>query len=109
MTEAAYVLTKVHGVPRSTAVDALIELLQKENLGLLDLSKAEAIAALLLARPSGRISFADALLWASARKNAFRSTPLTGGFRPVRLRSTCREAGRGMEVTPSRGRFARMS
>jgi len=68
LVEAAYVLTKIYGVPRSTAVDALIELLQKEDVGLLDLAKDKAIAALLLARPSGRASFADALLWTSARE-----------------------------------------
>jgi len=57
LAEAAYVLTKVYGVPRAAAVDALIELLQKENVDLVGLSKDEAIVALLFARPSGRVSF----------------------------------------------------
>jgi len=68
LAEAAYVLTKVYGVPRAAAVDALIELLQKENVALVDLSKEAAIMALLLARPSGRVSFTDALIWAEARE-----------------------------------------
>jgi len=49
-------------------VDALIQLLQKENVDLLDLSKEAAIVALLFARPSGRVSFTDALIWAEARE-----------------------------------------
>ncbi|WP_456409589.1 PIN domain-containing protein, partial [Oceanithermus sp.] len=41
----------------------------KEKLQLLDLPKEEAILALLLARPSGRVSYADALLWAAAKNH----------------------------------------
>jgi len=69
LVEAAFVLEKVYGVPRAEVVDALVELLQKKNLHLLDLPKEEAILALLLARPSRRVSYADALLWAAARSH----------------------------------------
>lgn len=67
LVETAFVLEKVYRVPRAEVVDALVELLQKKNLRLLDLPKEEAILALLLARPSGRVSYADALLWATAK------------------------------------------
>jgi len=69
LVETAFVLEKVYGVPRAEVVDALVELLQKKNLYLLDLPKEEAILALLLARPSRRVSYADALLWAAARSH----------------------------------------
>ena len=69
LVEAAYVLTKVYGVPHAATVDALVALLQKENVHVLGLSKETAIAALLLARPSGRVAFADALIWALAKEH----------------------------------------
>lgn len=48
-------------------VDQLIALLQKENIVSLRPDKAMLIEALFLCRPSGRVSFADALIWAEAR------------------------------------------
>src|SRR5215212_6846102 len=59
LVEAAYVLTTVYEVPREAAVDALIDLVQKRNLALLQLEKPLAIQALRLCRSSGRVSFAD--------------------------------------------------
>jgi predicted nucleic acid-binding protein len=38
-----------------------------ENLHFHALDKALVITALLLCRPSGRVSFGDALIWAAAR------------------------------------------
>jgi predicted nucleic acid-binding protein len=67
VVETAYVLTTVYGVARERVVDTLIQLLQKENLSLFGLTKAAVLDALLMCRPSGRISFADALTWAAAR------------------------------------------
>ncbi len=69
LVETAFVLEKVYEVPRADVVDVLVALLQKKNLRLLDLPKEEAILALLLARPSGRVSYADALLWAAAKNH----------------------------------------
>ena len=68
LVEAAYVLTTVYEIPRVSAVDALIELVQRRNLALLHLAKPLAIEALRLSRDSGRVSFADAFLWAHARQ-----------------------------------------
>jgi len=67
IAEAAGVLTSVYGVARAKVVDGLVELLQKENLQPFRLDKIVVIEALLLCRPSGRVSFADALIWAAAR------------------------------------------
>lgn len=70
LVETAYVLTSVYGVAREEVVDSLIELLQKKNLRLFRLDKARVLDALLLCRPSGRVSFADALTWAAARSSS---------------------------------------
>ena len=67
LAETAYVLTSVYGVPREVVVDHLIRLLQKDNIAVSDLAPEAAVSALLLCRPSGRVSFADALLWGAVR------------------------------------------
>lgn len=67
LAEAAYVLTSVYRVPRAVVVDHLIALLQKENVTPYGLPKDLVLQGLILCRPSGRVSFADALLWAAAR------------------------------------------
>ena len=69
LVETAFVLEKAYELPRARVVDALVEFIQKKNLRLLDLPTEEAILALLLTRPSKRVSFADALLWALARSH----------------------------------------
>ncbi|MCS6839897.1 MAG: PIN domain-containing protein [Roseiflexaceae bacterium] len=66
IAETAYVLTSGYGVPREAVVDTLILLLQKRNIFPFALRKETLLQALLLCRPSGRISFADALVWAAA-------------------------------------------
>lgn len=67
LSETAYVLTKLYGMPRERVVDALVGLLSLSNLDLLHLPKPLALAALDLCRGSNRTSFTDALLWAQAR------------------------------------------
>lgn len=69
LAETAYVLTSVYGVARSVVVDHLIALLQKENISPFGLDKGVVLQALLLCRPSGRVSFADAMVWAVARSS----------------------------------------
>lgn len=66
LTETAYVLTSFYEVPRERVVDSLIELVGKENVTLHGLGKEVVVQALLLCRPSKRVSFTDALLWAVA-------------------------------------------
>jgi predicted nucleic acid-binding protein len=67
IAETGYVLTRVYTVPREVAVDALIALLRLRNVGVHGVEKDAVIQALMLCRPSGRVSFADAMLWAVAR------------------------------------------
>jgi predicted nucleic acid-binding protein len=67
IAETAYVLASVYAVPRAKVVDALVDLLQRENVAPFRLDKGAVIQGLLLCRPSARVSFADALLWAAAR------------------------------------------
>jgi predicted nucleic-acid-binding protein len=66
LAETAFVLTTVYQVPRGRAADQLIDLVRKENISLTGLTKDLAIQGLLMCRPSGRVSFADALIWAAA-------------------------------------------
>lgn len=72
LTETAYVLTSVYQVPRDIAVDHLITFLQKGNISPFALDKGLVLQALLLCRPSGRTSFADAMVWAAARSAGSR-------------------------------------
>src|SRR5262245_18180071 len=69
LAETAYVLTSFDRVARKAQVDALVELIQKQNIVVHGLDKGAAIEAMLLCRPSGRVSFADALLWSVARSS----------------------------------------
>ena len=67
LAEVAYVLTRLYGVAREAAVDLLVDFLARRNIELFELAKSQVVEALLLCRPSGRVSFADALLWAAVR------------------------------------------
>ena len=69
VAETAYVLASVYGVPRDALVDSLIDFLQKRNVAVSGLDKGTVIQALMLARPSKRVSFADAMVWAAARSS----------------------------------------
>jgi predicted nucleic acid-binding protein len=66
LVETAYVLQSFYKVPRAVLVDSLIELVQKKNVEIYSLQKDKVIRALLFCRPSHRVSFADALVWAAA-------------------------------------------
>ena len=67
IVETSYVLTGVYHIPRVQVVDALITFIQKENIELFAIEKEKVLQALILCRPSGRVSFADAMIWAAAR------------------------------------------
>jgi predicted nucleic acid-binding protein len=69
IAETAYVLTRIYGVPREQVVAALIDLIQRENIRLHAMEKSLVVQALTFCRSSGRVSFADALLWACARSS----------------------------------------
>jgi predicted nucleic acid-binding protein len=67
VTEVGHVLMRIYRVPRVDVVDRLVALLARPTIQVLHMDKPLAIQALLLCRPSGRVSFADALTWAAAR------------------------------------------
>ena len=67
IVETAYVLISVYEIEREVVVDNLITFMQKKNISPFALEKGLVLQALLLCRPSGRISFADAMIWAAAR------------------------------------------
>lgn len=73
LVETAYVLTSVYKAPREVVVGHLIALLRRENISPFGLDKGLALHALLLCRPSGRVSFADSMVWAAARSSGVRS------------------------------------
>ena len=67
LLESAYVLGSVFGVPRERVVDQLVALLRRANIAACPARKEQMIEALQLCRPSGRVSFGDAMIWAVAR------------------------------------------
>ena len=67
IVESAYVLTSVYEIEREIVVDNLMNFIQRKNISPYALEKSLVLQALLLCRPSGRVSFADAMIWASAR------------------------------------------
>jgi predicted nucleic-acid-binding protein len=71
LVETAYVLESAYGVPRKEVVDALLALLQKENLKAVGGDKDLWTRALLLCRRR-RVSFGDALVWAAALASGVR-------------------------------------
>ena len=62
IVETAYVLISVYEVPRAAVVDGLIALLRKANIETFGLGKDLVLEALLFCRPSGRVTFAAALV-----------------------------------------------
>ncbi len=68
LVESAYVLTGVYGIDRSEVAEALAALMLRSNVECPHLSVALVVRALQLAGHSGRVSFADALIWAEARQ-----------------------------------------
>lgn len=67
LAEVAYVLVRRYAIARSVVVDSLITFVRKRNVAIWHLEKDLTIQALNLCRASGRVSFADALLWAATR------------------------------------------
>lgn len=70
--EAAHVLRSVYQVPREQIVDSLLAFVQRQNVVIVGMDKDLVQQGLLLCRPSGRVSFVDALLWAQAQSSGPR-------------------------------------
>lgn len=72
IAEVAYVLTRIYGISRPQVVDALTGFVQRANIRLHAIDKSLVTLALSFCRPSARVSFADALLWACAQSAGVR-------------------------------------
>lgn len=70
VAEIGFVLANTYRVERALVVDALIDLLNRENVHTVEVPTEIAIQALRFCRPSGRVNFADAMLWSVARSKA---------------------------------------
>jgi predicted nucleic acid-binding protein len=68
IAESGCVLTTVYGIDRSDVAEALAALMLRSNIECPQLSIPLVVRALQLAGRSGRVSFADALIWARARQ-----------------------------------------
>ena len=64
--EVGFVLTRTYGIPRSKVVDLLVDLLASEHVQTIPRNKSTVIEAISMCRDSGRVSFADAMLWVIA-------------------------------------------
>ena len=50
----------------------MIELVQRDNVSTYAMDEEFVVEGLMMCRPSGRVSIADALLWAAARSGGAR-------------------------------------
>ena len=67
--ETGYVLTKLYQIERKLAVDTIIAFLQLPNVSISGMDTSSAFEALLLCRPSNRVSFADAFIWTAVKRS----------------------------------------
>ena len=67
LLETCCVLDKVYRVPRDILVDTVTQVILRHNITTADADKAHTAAGLGFCRGSGRVSYGDALIWASAR------------------------------------------
>ena len=66
LAETGHVLTSTYHISREDVVDQLIEFVRKANIQTYGVDKDLVVQGLLMCRPSARVSFADALIWAAA-------------------------------------------
>ena len=69
LAAVSYALRSTYLLPREIVIDHMMAFLGKENISCYGLDKGTVLRALLMCRPSGRISMADALIWAAARSS----------------------------------------
>ena len=69
IAEACHVLRSVYLMSRERVIDHLMDFLGKQNIFCHGLDKGTVLQGLLMCRPSGRVSVADAMIWAVARSS----------------------------------------
>ena len=67
LAEVSYALRSTYLLSREIVIDHLLAFLGKQNIDCYGLDKGTVLQGLLMCRPSGRISVADAMIWAAAR------------------------------------------
>ena len=70
--ETAYVLGSQYQFSRERIIDGLLSLVRKDNISIYSIDKDLALQGLRMCRPSGRVSLADAMIWAAARSSGAR-------------------------------------
>ena len=68
LAETWFTLARPYGLAREAIADLLVALVSRPNVQFLDMEKDDALVALMMCRPSNRVSIADALIWAAARR-----------------------------------------
>ena len=96
IVETAEVLPSVYWVPRAAVVDGLIALLSKANIDTFRLGMDLVLGTLVHCRPSGRISFVDALVWGAARSETEAAVCSLDGRFPEDSLAVVRSAGGGL-------------
>ena len=69
IAETAHVLSRLYAIPRAEVVDGLSDFLRRDDVEICELPRQRVLDALALCRPSGRVSFGDALIWARAAED----------------------------------------
>ena len=72
-TETTYVLGRQYGFSIERTIDHLIALVERNNVSVYGMEKSLVLEGLLMCRPSGRVSVADAMIWAAARSAGART------------------------------------
>ena len=72
INETAYVLRTQYRFSREQIIDGLISLIRRNNISVYAIDKDFVLQGLRMCRPSGRVSVADAMIWAAARSSGAR-------------------------------------
>ena len=72
LTETAYVLASQYQFSRARIIDGLLSLVRRNNVSIYSIEKDLVLQGLRMCRPSGRVSVADAMIWAAARSSGAR-------------------------------------
>ena len=73
LMETAHVMRTQYQSSREDTVDSLIDFVQRDNISVYGLDKNLVLEGLMMCRPSGRVSIADAMIWAAARSAGART------------------------------------
>lgn len=67
LVETAHALRTQYQFSREAIIDRLMGFVQRDNIHVYAIDKAFVLRGLIMCRPSGRVSVADAMVWVAAR------------------------------------------